>query len=214
MKVSVIIPTTGRESLIKAVASVKAQTYDNGSNLEIIIIPDGFPVSDSVNKISQINDPKRRFCFAYSASNHLESCNDSGATPRNKGIELATGEAIAYLDDDNEWLPNHLSNAIKVLEEGNDIAISNFKTFYQNKQISLQEARMKIGHIDSSSIVHTKKILEKIEKPYWNTKLYFHDFALVEALARAGAKIGYTKEATVNYNITKKLPQFLQEQIK
>jgi len=36
--------------------------------------------------------------------------------PKNKGIEQARGDYIAYLDDDNEWRPNHLQVCVEGIE--------------------------------------------------------------------------------------------------
>ena len=86
---SIIIPTLNRKSFLKkAVDSVLAQTY---TNFELIIIDDGS--TDETDKlISSYNDTR----IAYM---HQENKGVSNA--RNKGLKLAKGDFIAFLDSDD-----------------------------------------------------------------------------------------------------------------
>ena len=98
MKISVIIPLYNKEHYIEdTIKSVLNQTY---SNWEAIIIDDGS--TDSSAQITQsINDPRIRFC---------QQTNQGVSKTRNRGIELATGEYIAFLDADDQWMPNYYPN--------------------------------------------------------------------------------------------------------
>ena len=104
-KVSVVIPTHNRAGMLpRAVASVLAQTHQS---YEIIIIDDGS--TDSTQCIlAGFSDPRIR------TFNHDESRN--GAAARNTGISHARGEFIAFLDDDDEWVPTKLTNQVTMLD--------------------------------------------------------------------------------------------------
>jgi glycosyltransferase involved in cell wall biosynthesis len=96
--VSVVIPTYNRPQFVRgAVRSVLAQTF---LDFELIVIDNG-SVDDTSNVIRSFDDPRVR-CVRIEINN--------GVSPaRNRGIELARGEFIAFLDDDDEWLPDKLT---------------------------------------------------------------------------------------------------------
>lgn len=95
--VSVIIPTTRRpKPLLRALASVLNQTHDE---LEVIIVVDG-PNPETLAALRGIRDPRVRV---------LQNHDSLGpGVARNLGAEQARGEWIAFLDDDDEWLPRKL----------------------------------------------------------------------------------------------------------
>jgi glycosyltransferase involved in cell wall biosynthesis len=96
--VSVIIPTLRRPTLLRrALASVFCQTWQE---LEVIVVVDG-PDSDTVAVLQTIEDPRLRMII------NPHSLTAAGA--RNAGIDSAKGEWIAFLDDDDEWLPEKLA---------------------------------------------------------------------------------------------------------
>lgn len=98
IKVSVIIPTHNRPELLKkAVVSVLNQTYQD---IEIIVIDDGLEKrADRI--IKEFNDSRIKYI------QHQEE--KGGSAARNTGIRVASGEFIAFLDDDDEWLPGKLA---------------------------------------------------------------------------------------------------------
>ncbi len=94
---SVIIPTTRRPTLIgRAVASVLAQTM---SSLEIIVVVDG-PNPETIAALAQLDD--RRISV-------IQNDSPAGAgAARNLGAAHARGAWLAFLDDDDEFLPRKL----------------------------------------------------------------------------------------------------------
>jgi glycosyltransferase involved in cell wall biosynthesis len=105
-RVTVIIPTYNRsELLVKAVSSVLDQSF---GDFELLVIDDCSP-DDTRSKIEGIGDSR----VAY--FRNPENKGVSGS--RNFGIERSRGEFIAFLDDDDEWLPGKLEKQVKVLDE-------------------------------------------------------------------------------------------------
>ena len=99
--VSVIVPTFNRPAfLTRAIASVLAQTWQG---FEVIVVDDGSAPS--------AHDIVRRFA---SASVRLLSHdrNLGAAVARNTGLRSARGEYVAFLDDDDSWLPDKLSRQL------------------------------------------------------------------------------------------------------
>jgi len=101
--VSVIIPTRGRaELVVKAVASALHQDFES---LEVIVVIDGED-RRTREALSAIFDPRVRLIDL--------AVNIGGADARNVGVRAARGEWVAFLDDDDEWLPHKLSRQMAV----------------------------------------------------------------------------------------------------
>ena len=112
--VSVIIPTHNRPVMLKlALESVLNQTY---KNIEVIVIDDGIEMR-AKDVISSFND--NRIVY-FQNEKSLGS-----AISRNIGIKKATGEYIAFLDDDDQWMPNKLEKQIEMFSKTpNDVGYS------------------------------------------------------------------------------------------
>lgn len=109
MKVSVIIPCHNAGSFIQdALRSVAAQTLPAH---EIIVIDDS-SADDSIAKV--------RSCGANAKLLQVNYRN--AAATRNAGIAEASGKWLAFLDADNQWMPDHLASAQRQLERGRDVA--------------------------------------------------------------------------------------------
>ncbi|MEK7118124.1 MAG: glycosyltransferase family A protein [Patescibacteria group bacterium] len=105
-KVSVVIPTHNRPELLpRAIRSVLAQTYQD---FEIIVVDDGLK-ERAENVVVMFNDPRIRYL------KNEPSLGGGGA--RNRGITEARGEFVAFLDDDDEWLPEKLQIQMSVFEK-------------------------------------------------------------------------------------------------
>ncbi|MCP9473460.1 MAG: glycosyltransferase, partial [Nitrospira sp.] len=106
-KVSVIVPTYNRPQRLKAaLGSILSQTFQD---FEIIVVNDG---EESVEPIVRELDRQCRITLI----NHDR--NRGLAAARNTGIRVARGKYIAYLDDDDRYLPDHLETLVTVLERG------------------------------------------------------------------------------------------------
>jgi glycosyltransferase involved in cell wall biosynthesis len=103
--VSVVIPTFMRpKDLYAAIQSVSRQTY---SQLEAIIVndcpDDREAVEATVNKL--------RDC-RFTVVHHQD--NAGSAAARNTGIRSSTGEILAFLDDDDIWMPTKLAHHVQM----------------------------------------------------------------------------------------------------
>ncbi|MDX1823272.1 MAG: glycosyltransferase [Thiohalomonadales bacterium] len=110
--VTVIVPTYNRSSyLVYAVDSVLAQTY---GNWELIIIDDGS------------TDNTRERLEAYLADSRISYCrqaNRGQSAARNRGLALAKGAFIGFLDSDDIWLPEKLEKQLALFEHFPDADI-------------------------------------------------------------------------------------------
>jgi len=101
-KASVIISTYNRASFLKdSLQSVVAQTY---RDWELIVVDDG-STDDTAKVVSKYG----------SRINYIKKKNGGVSAARNTGIHVATGEFIAFLDDDDIWLSNYLEQQMKLM---------------------------------------------------------------------------------------------------
>lgn len=101
--VTVLVPTYNRRQLLhRALRSLSAQTY---GQFEVVVVNDGGEdVRGVVDEFPTLNVRyvQHRYRKGLSAT-------------RNTGLSLAEGAVIAYLDDDDEFLPEHLQSTTSVL---------------------------------------------------------------------------------------------------
>lgn len=100
-RVSVIIPAYGRAWFVaRAIASVRRQTLP----CEIIVVDDGSDPPLSAQLPSAVLENIRLV---------VNPCNMNAAHSRNQGVAAATCPIVAFLDSDDEWLPDHLEHALE-----------------------------------------------------------------------------------------------------
>ena len=104
-KVSVVIPTHNRASHVgRAIESVTSQDF---RDTEVIVVDDG-STDDTESVVKSIDDPRIRYL--------AHDTNRGGSAARNTGIKESSGEYVAFLDDDDEWLPQKLRRQVNCLE--------------------------------------------------------------------------------------------------
>jgi glycosyltransferase involved in cell wall biosynthesis len=101
--ISIITPTYNRAYILgTAIESVRAQTHQNW---ELLVIDDGGS-DDTEQFVASFNDPRLRY-------EHIEHGGQSRA--RNRGLDIAQGKWITFLDSDNEFLPQCLEKELATL---------------------------------------------------------------------------------------------------
>ena len=103
--VSVVIPTRNRAHLLPiAVRSVLDQTF---RDLEVFVVDDASE-DRTAEVVAGILDPRLRTL--------RQRVRSGGAATRNVGIRASRGQYVAFLDDDDEWLPEKLELQLELLE--------------------------------------------------------------------------------------------------
>jgi glycosyltransferase involved in cell wall biosynthesis len=104
---------------MQSIQTVLNQTYQG--YIEIIIIDD--------SKLSNQDKIKREFSALLKIKknrkiNYIHKGKKEGSPlARNIGIEKAKGEFIAFLDDDDLWLPEKIEKQIKIFENNDNVAL-------------------------------------------------------------------------------------------
>lgn len=135
--VSVIIPTYNREkSIFRAIESVLEQNY---TNIEVLVCDDfssdrTYEVVKSIMKIHGNVKWLQRIDKGKGAN-----------WARNNGIENAKGEYIAFLDSDDEFIKDSISNRIKIFKEHPEID-------------------MVYGDVDVNNIIHRYDMIQKYDQ--------------------------------------------------
>jgi glycosyltransferase involved in cell wall biosynthesis len=102
--VSVIVPTFNRpEMLMETLASIDAQAY---GPIEILVINDGG--SDVEPLLGKLNHHRKIIHLKHDTNRGLPAA-------RNTGIKAASGEYIAYVDDDDVYYPDHIETLVSFL---------------------------------------------------------------------------------------------------
>lgn len=127
---SIILPTHNRAGVLpRAIRSMLTQTY---RKWELIIIDDGS--TDNTRQIVGEFQEDPRIRYHYQENRQL-----NGA--RNSGVQLAGGEYLGFLDDDDEFLPNHLSVLAALIAADNGQ-----HDIYRSGEIMQRGAKQTKGH--------------------------------------------------------------------
>ncbi len=110
-RVTVVVPSClrpGCEAYAQAaLRSILDQTF---RDLEVIVVDDASPVS--LECIIPCQDPRIRIV--------RHECNRGSTAARNTGIHAARGELVAFLDDDDLWLPGYLEHMVGIFDREPD----------------------------------------------------------------------------------------------
>jgi glycosyltransferase involved in cell wall biosynthesis len=112
--VSIIIPTHNRAKLVQeALRSVLGQTFQD---YEVIIVDDGS--SDNTRQVIKefTQHDKRMHYFCQS--------NRGPSAARNRGIRASKGQYIAFLDDDDMWLPEKLEKQMRLILADDNVSVA------------------------------------------------------------------------------------------
>ena len=170
-KISVIIPLYNKkDSIVNAIKSVLNQSYEVD---EILILNDGSTDGSELIIKQHINTQKLKI---------INQKNQGVSSARNKGVELAKNNWLAFLDADDEWLPKFIETCVnlKINNENCDFIATAYSLCDKNgliKNIILRRLKFyKEGQLInyfevashshppfcSSSVLIKKELLQKI----------------------------------------------------
>lgn len=138
--VSVIIPTFNRASTLRrAITSVLSQSWES---FELIIVDDGSTdaTSDLLENLKAELRPQQKWTV-------LTQENSGVSSARNHGVSVACGEWIAFLDSDDEWVPDKLAKQVSWSQQQSHIPIiyTDEKWVRNGQPISKKKKHLKLG---------------------------------------------------------------------
>ena len=130
--ISVVIPAYNAEKTIEAtIESVLNQSY---TAIELIVVDDG-----SIDKTVNVVWRMRPKCNQHGIKLHLVAQQNSGVSvARNRGVQEAQGDLIAFLDADDEWLENKLSCHATHIQRSPEVGLSFAKVNFLTTKGSLR----------------------------------------------------------------------------
>jgi glycosyltransferase involved in cell wall biosynthesis len=195
--VSVIIPTHNRAELLttRAIPSVLNQTYQC---LELIIVADNC-TDDTKERVQNIKDSRVRFVELTDRPPLPDDLHArwrvAAAAPRNNGFEMAKGEWITQLDDDDEFTPNHIEILLQRALTGYDFVYGNILAIKPNgEQAVIGKYPPEYGNISTQSYL----ISSKYKNIKFNTDPTAtwepEDWNFCRRVIEAGARVSYIDE--------------------
>jgi glycosyltransferase involved in cell wall biosynthesis len=165
--ISVIIPTYNRyKFLCAAIKSVDDQTYDN---IEIIVINDCSTEPEYANLNGSMAKHPLRIIHLPINMREKHNVGAAQGLTRNEGIRIARGEWIAFLDDDDRWLPNKLEIQMNYINYYKEQMCSTNMFVEGNKpylnplpNILKLEDILERNYINTSSVVISKALMDKV----------------------------------------------------
>jgi glycosyltransferase involved in cell wall biosynthesis len=145
-KVSVVIPTYNREKLVsEAIQSVLRQTY---TNFELIVVDDGSTDNTKV-VVDSYKDPRIRYEYQE---------NRGVSAARNNGINVSTGDYIAFLDSDDLYLEAALEKSVNSLESHKQVGFS------YGQRYNMRENGEVVYRIRKSPFHSSSTVIDSIEQ--------------------------------------------------
>lgn len=127
-KISVIIPTYNSSKVIRrAITSVFRQKgFEKDFCIELILVDDGSDKNELLYLEKLVNSIHNTLTKAKSSIRLMRLFHNSGGpnAGRNIGIQNATGDLIAFLDHDDEWIENKLLTQLKQIQDGYEFVYS------------------------------------------------------------------------------------------
>ncbi len=120
--ITVIVPVyNGEATLAEAIDSVLSQTH---THLELLVIDDGS--TDRTAEVAQSRGDPRLTLHSFP--------NGGAATSRNRGIQLARGRFVSFLDADDSWRSDKLEKQLAALDAAPEAGLAYSFTTYVDSQ--------------------------------------------------------------------------------
>jgi glycosyltransferase involved in cell wall biosynthesis len=159
--VSIIMPTYNRAAIIsEAIQSVVEQTYPHWE----LWVCDDASTDATAEVVAQFEDPRIHY---------LRLEKQGAAAARNRGLELARGEYIAYLDSDNLWRAGFLTRMVWALlsQPGSSCAYADYLDYRVRRDGEIvvdsfwrapfdHERLLEKNYIDLNSFVHSRELYD------------------------------------------------------
>ena len=194
--VSVVTPTWQRHEVLisRCIPSVQAQTYPD---VEHVVVSDG-PDPDLGKLLDGLP-------VVYGeVGQHDDNPWNFGSHARNHALGLASGELVAYLDDDNAWRPDHLQRLVEAMLANPSADFGYSRMHLHPHGYDVGSAPPAYGQLDSSLLMHRRGLPERLGR--WPAPgspnggdPHAPDWGVVARWLEGGASWVFVDAVTVDY---------------
>lgn len=201
---SIIIPTYNRADLLKrCLDSIEAQTYQNWE----AIVVDNYSEDNTEDVVKSFND--KRIIYIKNHNNGII------AVSRNKALDVAKGDWVAFLDSDDCWLPNKLEYVLPYLDDY-DLVYHGYQKnipktrllqrrnvyFYEIKEPTIPYVLLRGDPINPSCTVVRRSAIGNIRMSEDKKLIAVEDYDFFLQLIAKGIKIKYLKVVLTIYDVS------------
>lgn len=148
-KVSTIVAVyNGAATIVRALASIFAQTFTDN---EIVVVNDG-STDDTAVILSRYGDQIRT----------VSQPNRGVSGARNAGVRASSGEYIAFLDDDDEWMPERLALGVPLLDHDPQCVLA------YARAVKVDPRGRPVGSMDAQAGFAASPTMEEMLGHPWN----------------------------------------------
>jgi glycosyltransferase involved in cell wall biosynthesis len=205
MKVAIVTPTIGAETLAQCIESVQNQTYQD---LTHYVFLDGQEFYEQIHHVFYEKSGKREIKTIELQENVGKGWY--GHRVYAACSFLVNADAICYLDEDNWLEPNHVQKLVEVLEEGNDWAYSLRKIYNKEGEFLCEDNCESLGkwpvyfndqvfHIDTSSFIVRHNAATSIGHAWYGQ--WGADRQFFSNLKRVYSKFDCSNEYSLSYRL-------------
>ncbi len=185
-----------------ALRSAEAQTF---AGRELIVVNDGSPDTEQL---------EAALAPFFDDIVYVEQANLGAGPARNRAISLARGELIAFLDADDEWLPEFLAHQVSMIDGGWDMVYADAELFGDAapSDHTFMESAPSSDEVTASSLLDfrcnvitsgtvAKKAAIIAAGAFEKEDTRAQDFHLWIRMAKAGSRIGYSDKVLLRYRV-------------
>lgn len=196
-KITVIVPIYNAEEYLKrCIDSILSQTYEK---LEIILVNDGS------------TDNSGEICDEYQLQDErikvIHKSNGGQSSARNRGIDIATGEYVAFVDSDDWIVDDIYEHSIKLIEKYNG-DIVDFKVEFTNGKIKEEvDKKCSINIFEEKEILRNYLYKGQVENAPFSPCRKLYKKALFDNIRFPEGKIN--EDIATNYKILTKCKKLI-----
>lgn len=204
--VSAIVTTRNRPDLcILAVKSILEQSY---KNIEIVVVDDASDETSRIKLFIGIQNLSQSIIYHY-----IDKENSRGGNyARNLGVSLSKGDYVAFLDDDDSWMPEKIEKQLNLIKDNSNCSVvccGRIFVYDDGNQKSQKQSELISGDLSqriftsmpytTSSFFIERNYFEKVGKFDENLK-YWQDYELLIRLCQS-SEICVPEELLLSYRV-------------